>query len=220
MIARRVTLAAAGLASLALAAPAAAQTTEPLPVTGYWFACTGPQKVETANPVWGTTKPAASFTAGAGCGFLDPGPQPGAVVNGRSLDFVGGGKHTGPIQAITVELHSLATGRVRVPPDVPFIAELSIDGQVVATSADNPRITPVTSSTGASESYTFSFARRKPSGQPVAPPLAAGAGEHTVSVRFTSRTVEYQHTWVWGATEVPAGVTVNPAKLSGPIVLA
>lgn len=219
---RRTLIAAAGLASLVLVAPAAAQTTDPPPPTSYFFQCTNPAKVQNLEKaVWGTTAPTASFQSGAGCGSADPGllvTQFGVGPVLTNVDFYGTGEHTGPIQAMNVELHSLLLSRARVPADIPGVFELIIDDQEVVLAEGTPRIGFVTSSTGATEKLVFSFARKKKAGEAVAAPLAAGPGKHTVQVRFSSNTLDYQNAWVWGATEVPARVEIDPAKLSSPKV--
>lgn len=212
---RSLPLLAAGLASLALAAPAAAA--DPLPTTSFFFTCQGPTKVQNAEAKgWSTTAPATSFTAGAGCGSVDPSVAKNRA-GGVDADFLTNGTYTGTIQSINVEVHSLLLSQARALPDFPGEFELTIDGEQVVFD-NTTRIAGQVSSTGVSEKFVFSFSRAKPAGATEAPPLA-GPGAHTIAVRFGSRTVEYNHLWVWGASEVPAGLTVNPAKLSAPKIL-
>lgn len=210
---KRLALAAATAAALVTAAPAAAGPQ-------YYFSCVADSKVQNNQAHdWSTTKPSASFQSGAGCGTLDPGIFTTRSAN-QKMDFYGGGKHTGPINAINVELHSLLLSQVRVPDDMGVEAELLIDGEDVLEGVKEFRITPVTSATGLTQAFTFSFAREPQfdeNGEELpARPIVAGTGDHTIEVRFSSMFIDYQNLWVWGASEIPAHVEINPAALSAP----
>jgi hypothetical protein len=208
-------LAAAVLGHGASTASAADQ-----PTTANNFGCTGDTKYQGDQaPTWSTTKPAASVQSGAGCGSLDLGPVQDDV-NGHRVDFVGGGTHDGEIRSVTVELYSLALSQARVPADYPGIFTLSIDGEEVARDETSRIAGEKVNTGGGTEKLVFSFSHAVPTdeetGEPTGPaPSLAGPGKHTISVSFTSRTVEYQNLWVWGTSEVPAGVTINAATPGG-----
>jgi hypothetical protein len=215
------TLLALSLAAATFGLGAASALADVLPTAAYYFSCAGGTPYQgDHDATWDKAKPAASFQTGAGCGFLDTGPGPGTEANGNRVDFIGGGTHDGTIQSVTVDLYSLATSQARVPADYPGIFELIIDGQSVLLDETSRIAGDKSENDGTTEHLTFSFAHPVPvdeeTGEETGPaePLA-GPGKHTVTVRFTSRTIEYQNLWVWGASEVPAGVTINAPELKG-----
>lgn len=206
-------------AVLALAPPALAGPK-------YFFSCTGDSKVQNNQAQdWSTTAPAASFQSGAGCGSVDPGLFT-TSIEGQEMDFYGGGKHTGPIESLNVELHSLLLSQLRVPPTIGAEVQLLVDGEDVLQGAEDGsvafRAPTKTSSTGLTQSFQFSIAREaefdEEGNELPRPPLVAGTGEHTVELRFSSAFLDYQNLWVWGATEVPAHVEIAPATLAEPVV--
>lgn len=203
--------------TLALAGSAVAAPT-------YYFSCAGDSKVQNNQAQdWSTTKPAVSFTAGAGCGSADPGLFTTAA-EGVEFDFYGGGKHTGPISTLNVELHSLLLSQLRVPATIGAEVELVVDGENVLGEVKEFRAPTQTSSTGLTQAFRFSIARElefdEEGNELPRRPLVAGAGEHTVELRFSSAFLDYQNLWVWGASEVPAHVEIDPAALSDPQVFA
>lgn len=190
--------------------------------TKYYFACSGPSKVQNDQTVtWTTTAPAASFATGAGCGSADPGPLSG-TQSGQKLDFVGGGEHTGPIQALNVELHSLLLTHTRALRTPGMNVQLTVDGNELLDGEAIVRVVPVASSTNLTEAYRLSIARAPEyddaGNELPTPPLVAGPGKHTVVLTFTGGFIDYSNIWVWGASEVPAHVEIDPAQLSSPTV--
>lgn len=188
----------------------------------YYFTCVGDSKVQNNQAQdWSTTKPAASFTSGAGCGSVDPGLFT-TSLEGAEFDFYGGGKHTGPIGAINVELHSLLLSQLRVPATIGAEVELLVDGVDVLGEVKSFRAPTQTSSTGLTQTFRFSIARElefdEEDNELPRRPLVATGGEHTVELRFSSAFLDYQNLWVWGASEVPAHVEIDPAALSDPQV--
>lgn len=189
----------------------------------YYFSCVGGSKVQNNQAQdWSTTKPTASFTSGAGCGSVDPGLLTTAE-DGVEFDFYGGGKHTGPINTLNVELHSLLLSQLRVPATIGAEVELLVDGEDVLGEVMAFRAPTQTSSTGLTQAFRFSIARElefdEEGNELPRRPLVASAGEHTVELRFSSAFLDYQNLWVWGASEVPAHVEIDPAVLSEPQVL-
>lgn len=204
------TLSALLLAVLAFAAPAAAQTPAPAPVPGpsFFFSCVGDNKLQngTTTVAWSETKPAASFQSGAGCGIADPGLFT-APVAGQKADGIFGGAYDGPeIKTLNVELYSLLVQRARVPADLGAETELLVDGEVVAGPISF-RIVPETTggTPDVADRYRFSLNG-----------LSIPAGKHDIQLRVTSEFLDYQHGWVWGASEIPGGVQVNPLKAFAP----
>jgi hypothetical protein len=207
-------------AAAVLALGAGTASADPLPTTAYYFSCAGDQKYQGDQaPAWSTTKPSASFQSGAGCGNLDLGVLD--ELGGQRLAFAGGGSHTGPIESVTVDLYSLVTSQVRAPADYPGVFDLIIDGESVLSDQTLRIAGDKTANNGLTEHLVFSFAHPAPvdeeTGEETGGPRdpLAGPGSHTVEVHFSSRTVEYQNLWVWGASEVPAGVTINAPELRG-----
>ena len=224
----RFLLSAAAAAALIPAAAQAASTT-------YYFSCVGPTKVQNAEVAdWSTTAPATSYTAGGGCGTADPGIFTENPFGDVSADFLAGGKHTGPIQSLTVNIDSLLLSQARVPEDIGAEATLVVDGKDVLGGVAAFRPKPVVSATGLTERFTFTFGRSPEfvvdeNGDPVldedgnevvipAAPLVPADGEHTVAIRFSSAFIDYNNVWVWGATEIPGHVVVNPDAPAGVLV--
>lgn len=189
----------AALAVLASAAPAQAQTAEPERTT-YFMTCGGPTKVQNVNgaagmvPSWSTTAPAQSFTAGAGCGFLDP-PLTAATAP-NEFDGYFGGTHGGAIDKAEIEAHSLVLSRARAGATNSIRLRIFVDGEEVFNNGIEAK-TPIASSTGASESFKFEVSGLK---------IKAGAKDRPIFVVLGAAGQSAQ-AWVGGATEVPTKVT-------------
>lgn len=213
----RTALPAAVLAALAFAGPAAAQD----PVTVYetaprFFSCPGPAPLLTGGDPWGLTEtaPAASFTTGAGCGFLDT-TIAGAAPGNTTYDAVAEGSFSGPVKSLNVELHDLLLSQAESTTlgGVSFTVQLEIDGEpVIDTTEQDPPVEaiPTVSSTGASQSVKFSLDLTKLG-------LTADV-ERSYRLTFGTYYSDTAKAWVAGATEIPSGITFNPAKLSKPTV--
>ncbi len=172
-----------------------------------------------------TTPPAASFTAGGGCGTADVVLSPVENEAGEFLEFTA--THTGELDALTLELHMIDAGIVRVSetaptgelPDpgdpVPGLAfdEIYAETTVFVTTADGDvrgfsgeaRFPSERSDTGISTRLRMTITDIGLVGDL--------AGEQTVTVRV--KTADYYNGdsggWVLDATEVPTGITFNPA---------
>lgn len=202
---------AASAAVAACAAPAQAQT--PTPVnTPYFFQCVGQNKVQNNGPAapWTTTKPTASYTAGAGCGFLDQTLLVSTVGGGNTLvDAVFEGTHTGPVSAINVDLHELLLSHAEsgVTGAVHFEAILEIDG-VEAVNSSNvlTGAQPTPSPTGLSQSIRFGMNNLK----------VTDAEEHTYRLTINKYYSDTASAWVFGASEIASGIEFNPAKVAKP----
>lgn len=213
----RLTIAA--LATLALAAPAAAQ--EPIEPTydpgAVFFTCNGTQdKVKNGQSTWGfsTAAPTASFTAGGGCGFVDTGLA-GANAGNNVYDAVAEGQFTGAVKSLNVELHDLVLGLVEANTlgGVSFTAILEVDGvEVLNTTDQDPPLEAVgvVSSTGISQKITF--------GVDLSRKLIKGEGVHTYRLTIGKYYSDTASGWVGGATEIPSGIQFNPQKIATPTI--
>ncbi|MBW3665279.1 MAG: hypothetical protein KY469_19470 [Actinobacteria bacterium] len=185
-----------------------------------YFHCAGDLKLQNAEiiansniPSWDTTPPAGSVTAGEGCGtyetLLTSGDNP---YNG--MDGIWEGTFTGNLESFTVEVHKIDTGTSRVDDTEAALLWIRIDGvDVVARQADGTPMAAERSSTGASIKYTFTVTGLQGYN------LERGAGtiERTITIGVRSF-ANNQGAWVWDTTEVPAGVTFNPASPAGTLV--
>lgn len=190
----------AAAAALALAAPAQAQTVAEPVKTTYFMTCAGATKVQNTNNAagtlasWSTAAPKESFTAGAGCGFVDL-PLTAATPN-NEFDGSFGGPHGGAIERAEIEAHSLVLSRVRAGETNSIRLRLFVDGSEVFNNNIQP-VTPKASSTGASESFLFDVTGLK---------IPAGAANRRIDVVLGAAGQSAQ-AWVGGASEVPTKVT-------------
>jgi hypothetical protein len=191
-----------------------------------FFHCNGPTKVGTVNyaaettmPGWNNTPPAASVSTGAGCGNADPGVLGAGAETQNLYDAAWQGTFTGNIQAITVEAHTIYLGSGRGGLTQFGVAPmLYIDGAEVPLSAEFVTITPIPSTTAASEKILFSISGLNivddADGDGIADP-GPGSTDHTVTLQlggyYANSTL--LSAWVYDTTEVPAGMTFNPPSL-------
>ncbi len=183
--------------------------------------------VEGGSPfVADSTPPAASFTEGAGCGTADVVLSPVEAEAGEFLEFTA--THTGNLDSLTLELHMIDAGIVRVSetaptdevPDpgdpAPGIAfdEIYADTQVFITAPDGSLKGFTGEARFPSERSDTSISTRlRMTITDIGLLGADQAGEHTITVRV--KTADYYNGdsggWVLDATEVPTGITFNPA---------
>lgn len=212
-------LACAVVGAVALAAatvPAAAQTVYE-PAGPYYFQCQGSQPaMKVQNNIrthsWSPTAPSASYTTGAGCGYLDPGP----IIGTRSdtaYDMSVGGTFAGAVDTINVELHNLLVGQARLSQGTPLKLRMLIDGEERIDPAAPIEFEGTTelSESGLSEKVTFSITNLKL-------PAVAEGDERQFVLDIGSPYLDSSNAFVWGATEIPAHVTFNPVKLASPKV--
>lgn len=210
-----VRTAVAAAAILTAASPAAAQTVYE-PAGPYYFECQGGTAMKVQNNIrthtWSLTKPAASYTTGAGCGYLDPGP----IIGTRSdtpYDMSVGGSFAGAVDTMNVELHNLVLGQVRLSQGTPLKVRMLIDGEERIDPAAPIEFEGTTevSSTGLSEKVTFSLTNLK------LPALPDGQ-ERQFVLDIGSPYLDSSNAFAWGASEIAAHVQINPVKLSNPKV--
>lgn len=179
--------------------------------------------VEGGTPFgWDTEEPAASFTEGAGCGTADLVlTEPVEEDAGEFLEL--SGTHTGNLDTLTLELHMIDAGVVRVhqttPGEVPPLPEpapglafdeiyahvdVSID-DFAAGFSEEAQLQAERSETGASVRLRMTLTG-------IGLLEEDEAGEHTITVRV--KTSDYYNGdsggWVLDAAEVPTGIQFSP----------
>ena len=208
-----------------------------------FFHCTGPTKAQNANhllgsgPVpWNTSAPSQSYTQGAGCGVVDSVFY--ATDGGDSpYDAVFNGTFTGNLRSMTVKLHNLLLGQVRVGGTTTLGVRLFIDGEPLLSGEEwgaQADVVPVLSSTGLSEYLEFSITGlgsateiRDSQGNVIGVETSGLATEDGVgtTVREISLVVTpfytpYNNAFVWDATEIASGIGFNPPTLAAAKVAA
>jgi hypothetical protein len=181
-----------------------------------YFHCNGTTKAANVNSAqgvtatWNTTAPAASVTTGAGCGAADPTGLAGTGMESM-YDAAFKGTFTGNVKSITVEAHMLLAGASQAAGNVGFHARLAIDGTEVIPAANRlVRLVPTRSASGASHMVRFSVTGLQ---QFTEPEEGDGATERSYTLTLHSYYVDQNPVigWVYDTTEVPAGITFNPA---------
>ena len=236
----RLALVAAGLV-LVLAGPASATHGGIHPTfrnETVYFHCTGPTKVSNVNNAaaddhptgWNTTAPTQSVQQGAGCGAIDL----GAVRNTGQVDAVFAGTFTGNLRDLTLRVHNLVLGRARTTPTFTVkVSELHIDGSLVVDN-QTANVTPVLSSTGASELVEVSVTGigsatevKDANGNVIdvqttglATEDGDGTTAHEILIYLDTDPNQSQSAWVWDTTEVPSGIVFNPPTLAAAQIAA
>ena len=235
----RSKLSAVAIAALLISAlPAGAEDLPPeaAPLETF-FHCVGDSKVLNAltvqaPPSWNETAPTASVTEGAGCGFADPGSRTGTNQE-NVYDAVFKGFHAGNLDSLTVRLHDIGVGPARTGEDQTLGVRVSVDGvsmfgtytpaaspldpvlgaPVPVPSTTQLTVTPVASETGASNLVEFTITGLGFMEQP-----CTGTMEREILVTVNS--VSENSAWVMDTTEVPSGITFNPAAPAAAAVAA
>lgn len=208
--------------ALALVAAPAAATEEDVFVPNLrteqvWFHCEGDTKVHDSvsygSIPWNTTAPTQSVTAGAGCGTADNPLQGNNQVSVQDSHF--GGWYDGNLDTMTVELHNIYVGRARAEGPLSFNIRLAVDGApLLGDAGKEVSVTPVRSSSGASEMVKFTIAglglveEIENFEHDVLLTVTGGAPAANAQVFPVRDTVSG---WVYDTTEVPAGIVFNPA---------
>jgi hypothetical protein len=251
-MARRFSLLAGILVVLA-AAPAAATHGGIHPTfrqEHVFFHCTGPTKLYNVNywslmgstTAWNTTPPTGSVQGGAGCGGIEY----GGYTN-SAYDVAFGGTFTGNVRDLTFEIHQLLLGNARTAATESLRLQAWIDDKPLfpvgtqPTSGKTVTVTPVRSSSGASEKFEFSitnigFANDIKDAQGNVIGVQRGGAayedgegyeEHTFLIYVgthgngTDTDVKTKlGAWVWDTIEVPSGITFNPETLAAAKVKA
>ena len=200
-----------------------------------FFHCNGDTKLYNANWLmqlsaessyvpWDTTPPAASATTGAGCGAYDL----GGITN-PFYDPVFNGYVTGNIRDITVRLHHLVLSNARNGQPLDITVQAVLDGEnLFGTAGKTVAVTPTPGNSSATEQFEFSLTNigaatdvLDAEGNVVGVETSGAATEDGDGTYERQLTIfvgvsEYPRPglWVWDATEVPSGMTINPATLA------
>jgi len=217
-------LALAAAATLLAATSATAAGPPTFPTGKVFFHCAATKvgnvgAADGALPSWNATAPTASVQTGAGCGSTNA-PVVGGTTHAGLYDAVWAGTHTGNIKELTVELHSIYAGAARAMGAFGVAIEVGIDGVIYKPTATNGviRATPVPSSTRASEKVLVSLTGfnvvddRDRDGVADEGP---GTKLHQITVKVRNGFIDANPVgaFVYDSTEVPSGVTFNPATI-------
>jgi hypothetical protein len=233
------TVAIALVAALAVVLPAHADTYTGIQPTfrteNTFFHC-GSTPLSNVNLItdgptgWNTTPPSGSVTDGNGCSGADPGAERGA--NQETIyDAQFAGSFTGNLRDLTLHLHSFLLSQARQATTFSVRVWLNIDGVDVTSGGSTGQtvtVTPVSENMGATEDFEISlwnigFANYvyDSSGNLInvqtggyATEDGNGETEHTIEVTIDSATATQNSLWAWDTTEVPSGISFNPATLA------
>jgi hypothetical protein len=188
--------------------------------------------VVSGNAVFTDAEPTGSFTAGEGCGEPENSASSGVSQDNVHV-FTFEGFADGNIDAIAVELHDFSFSPERFGEEIELDVRISVEGAspfggetVTSTTGDTyqlPRrvsvpVTPELSDTGATVAYRFTITDIDgvlgTAGLP-----GAGDTDHHVKITIDSP-LDGAHVFVWGADEIPAGITLNPLEAQGTVVPA
>ena len=237
---RRTIILSALLAMALFASPTSANVQPTLRSETVYFHCPGPTKAHQANYVagalsggsfanWNATAPTQSASEGAGCGGLDW----GGTTN-PFYDPMFKGEFTGNLKTMTVRIHNLllgnatsgATESLRIWGDIDGVPIFPASGRAV-------QVTPVVNSNGSTEMYEFTITNigiiediTDENGNVIGT-RTGGAVTETgdgTQVRTITLGIGLNGTnfggdpaghkagaLVWDTTEVPGGITFNPA---------
>lgn len=185
-----------------------------------------------ATPViaLGEERPETSFTAGGGCGTYENAPVTGATQD-NIHDLVFGGRVKANIDSLAVELHDIYAGPERNSGKITLGVRVSIGGkspfgtetvELATGPIEVPRMVPIEavaspSSTGASETFHFTITGLGDALGTIKPGTLTGANRE---IKISIDGPTGAHIFVWGASEIPAGVLLNPAEPLGTVVPA
>jgi hypothetical protein len=210
-----------------------------------YFHCTGPTKLYNVNRLvltqpyittWNATPPSQSVQQGAGCGGVEFGGFSNDVY-----DVAFQGTFTGNVRDLTIEIHQLLLGNARTAATETLRLNAWIDDKPLfppGTQPTNGRtvtVTPVRSSSGASEKFVFSITNigyandvKDAQGNVIGVQRGGaaledgdGTEEHTfllyIGTHGNSTDADVKTklgAWAWDTTEVPSGITFNPGTLA------
>jgi hypothetical protein len=218
----RLLLTAVTVVLLAVALPAAAETSGFAPdlrTERTYFVCKddyrGQDKVQNqSNPgQWTTTAPNASYTSGAGCVLVDSGAlhnPDNAADGGGDAAFLG--TYTGNLSSLTVHMHDFdgVYTRANYSPGARINVHLEVDGEVMfSTTGLQLKPVPGPVRTTALAEFTITDLNLL---------SEADLTQHQVTLIIGTYYGDDVHTWAWGASEVPSGITFNPAQPSANVV--
>ncbi len=190
----------------------------------------------TENVPLSFTAPTQSFTAGAGCGEVEAASVSGTAMT-NIYDLNVAGIVTGNVDTITFELHSIYAGAQRNAGTMNVDVRFDVGGVAPNGTVDNVasgtgtvtktpapikfKVDPLTSSTGASESLTFSVTDLFAKFPQLSKLGAGGTNYQQLNLTVSINQTDYAGAYVWGATEIPASITLNaPADKLGTVISA
>lgn len=210
--------------------PASAQEVPPPEAVALqtYFHCAGDVRVQNAltaqdPPSWDATKPGESVQAGtAGCATADPART--GTNQENVYDGVFKGFFTGNLDSMTVRLHDMGVGAGRTGANQPLGIRVSVDGKSMfgtITPAPSPldavlppgpvpatstvSVKPAAANSGATNYLEFTVTGLGFMTEP-----GAGSVEREVLVTVNSLG-DGSSMWVMDTSEVPSGITFNPA---------
>jgi hypothetical protein len=200
---------------LGLAAPAAADHDGPHPTfraEPVWFVCAEGDHMKVQNlefPVrYEPEAPDRSVQDGAGCGQVEPGALVNTQPSGGPANFSTVGDFQGNLQNITVELYILGgTQYSRLFEEIDLRLWVEIDGIVVVPRFTRLQDVPLEETgSGATQRLRFTliglqglFGHEDGDGTRI----------RDISVTVGNWFTDEVGNWVWGTTEVPAGLIFN-----------
>lgn len=197
--------------ALAICVPASAQTFVPvLESEQVFFRCSGRTRLSQAELArsigWTTEPPAASLAQGGGCGSHDSQLCcPGTTSNNNYIyDAVFAGDVEGNLDTLTVKAWMFDAGAARTAASHQIDVYLAVDGRV---RVDNVPIQVPLAPTDAARPVEFTVTGLNLLSE------ADATAVHTVDL--VMKTPLYSGTdltWLFDATEVPSGITFNPAE--------
>jgi hypothetical protein len=193
---------------------------------------------------WNTTQPSQSVTEGAGCGAFDVGWSTNEIY-----DAVFEGTFTGNLRDLTVRIHEFASNQTRSGASKQLKIFAAIDGEPIfpiggqegTYEGRNVSVTPTRVNSGATDLYEFSITNIgyaqdifDSQGKPIDVETGGmaledgnGSTEHTLRLFIGGESAPLEgdpptglQMWAWDTTEVPSGITFNPASLAAAKVAA
>lgn len=178
-----------------------------------------------------TEAPDTSFTAAGGCGVPEV-PLFSGVYQNTPYDFDIAGFFEGNVDTLTFELHDIHATQARANGTMTLAVRITVDGQSPFGSETNTNVSGdpfespltldipvemVTSSTGLSDGMFFTVTNIA---EDLPELLDVGTGGYhsiAVTIGFDALDGTGLQVPVWGATEVPASITVN-GEVRGTVV--
>ncbi|HYH27367.1 MAG TPA: hypothetical protein VEA19_01160 [Actinomycetota bacterium] len=201
------------------------------------------QQVNTANDIygsaapWDATPPSQSVVDGAGCGSLEAGG-----ISNEIYDAVFAGTFKGNLRNLTVRIHQFLTNQTRQTASQTLRVYAEVDGMPVFPSGTPEAgytgrlvtVTPTRVNSGATDLFEFTITNlgyaidvldeegKVVDVQTGGMALEDGDGVEEHSLRLLLGGEDFMafsgrpgwDAWVWDTTEVPSGITFNPAQLA------